>query len=117
MRAGILNPLGGCSQGAFCSPSQCVKKKNGETWHQSQLVDQELHQLLEKVDADLAQEACQKGCLFCHGKLHRADFDRKPRGGRNGTDAIAFAAPKKIAGGGEPRSRCVSWGAGSMRAW
>src|SRR5271166_6637887 len=81
MRAGILNPLGGCSQGAFCSPSQCVKKKNGETWHQSQLVDQELHQLLEKVDADLAQEACQKGCLFCHGKLHRADFDRKPRGG------------------------------------
>jgi hypothetical protein len=58
-----------------------VKKKNRETWHQSHLVDQELHQLLEKVDADLAREACQKGCLFCHGKLHRADFDRKPRGG------------------------------------
>jgi hypothetical protein len=58
-----------------------VKKKKRETWHQSHLVDQELHQLLEKVDADLALEACQKGCLFCHGKLHRADFDRKPRGG------------------------------------
>jgi hypothetical protein len=58
-----------------------VKKKNGEAWYQSHLVDQELHQLLEKVDADLAQEACQKGCLYCRGKLHRADYDRKPRGG------------------------------------
>ena len=58
-----------------------MKKNNGETWYQSHLVDQELHQLLEKVDADLAQEAWQKGCLYCRGKLHRADYDRKPRGG------------------------------------
>jgi hypothetical protein len=58
-----------------------VKKKNGETWYQSHLADQELHQLLEKVDADLAQEARQKGCLYCQGRLHRADYDRKPRGG------------------------------------
>jgi hypothetical protein len=58
-----------------------VKKKNRETWYQSHLVDQELHQLLEKVDADLAQEVCQKGCLYCRGKLHRADYGRKPRGG------------------------------------
>src|SRR3979411_2222304 len=76
-----IKPPGRLLPGGFCSPSQCVKKKNRETWHQSHLVDQELHQLLEKVDADLAQEACQKGCLFCRGKLHRADFDRKPRGG------------------------------------
>jgi len=54
---------------------------NGETWCQSHLADQELHQLLEKVDADLAQEARQIGCLFCRGKLHRADYGRKPRGG------------------------------------
>ena len=58
-----------------------MKTVNGETWYQSHLVDQELHQLLEKVDADLAQEVCQKGCLYCLGKLHRADYDRKPRGG------------------------------------
>jgi hypothetical protein len=58
-----------------------VKTKNGETWCQSHLADQELHQLLEKVDADLAQEDCQQGCLYCNGKLHRADYDRKPRGG------------------------------------
>ena len=36
---------------------------------------------------------------------------------RNGPGAIAFVAPKKIAGDGELRSRCVSWGEGSMRAW
>ena len=58
-----------------------MKTINGETWCQSHLADQELHQLLEKVDADLAQEVRQKGCLFCRGKLHRADYDRKPRGG------------------------------------
>ena len=36
---------------------------------------------------------------------------------RNGSDAIAIVVPKKIAGAGELRSRCVSWGEGSMRAW
>ena len=35
---------------------------------------------------------------------------------RNGTDAIAFVVLKKIAGDEEPRSRCVSWDAESMRA-
>jgi hypothetical protein len=58
-----------------------VKNEDEETWCQSHLADQQLHRLLEKVDADLAQEACQQGCLYCEGKLHRADYDRKPRGG------------------------------------
>jgi hypothetical protein len=58
-----------------------VNQKNRETWCQSHLADQQLHRLLEKIDEDLAQEACQQGCLYCGGKLHRADFDRKPRGG------------------------------------
>ena len=58
-----------------------MKNENRETWCQSHLADQQLHQLLEKVDADLAQEDCRQGCLFCHGKLHRADYNRKPRGG------------------------------------
>ena len=58
-----------------------MKTKNRETRCQSHLADQQLHQLLEKVDADLAQEDCQQGCLYCDGKLHRADYDRKPRGG------------------------------------
>lgn len=58
-----------------------MKEEKGETWRQSHLADQQLHQLLEKVDADLAQETAQAGCLYCAGKLHRADYDRKPRGG------------------------------------
>ena len=30
---------------------------------------------------DLTEEARLKGCLLCGGKLHRSDYDRKPRGG------------------------------------
>jgi hypothetical protein len=36
---------------------------------------------------------------------------------RNGTAAIAFVVPKKIAAAEEPRSQCASWDAESMRAW
>jgi hypothetical protein len=72
-----------------------VKKKNGETWYQSHLADQELHRLLEKVDADLAQEARQMGCLFCRGKLHRADFDRKPRGGPQWARRYSFCCAEE----------------------
>jgi hypothetical protein len=46
-----------------------VQTKNGETLCQSHLADQQLHQLLEKVDWDLAREACQQGCAYCGGKL------------------------------------------------
>ena len=53
----------------------------GESWCQKHLADQELFELLEKVDADLVEEARSKGCPLCGGKLHRSDYDRKPRGG------------------------------------
>jgi hypothetical protein len=58
-----------------------VSKRFGESWCQKHLADQELFQLLEKVDADLVAEARSKGCPLCGGKLHRSDYDRKPRGG------------------------------------
>jgi len=35
---------------------------------------------LEKVDADLAETERQNGCRYCDGKLHRANYQRKPRG-------------------------------------
>lgn len=35
---------------------------------------------MEKVDADLAEAERLKGCPSCSGKLHRADYKRKPRG-------------------------------------
>jgi hypothetical protein len=51
----------------------------GETWFQNFLSDRQLHQLLERVDADLLEEARGEGCC-CGGKLHRADYERKTRG-------------------------------------
>lgn len=50
-------------------------------WCQGHLADQSLWRLLEKVDGDLLQEAAAAGCSCCGGKLHRADYERKPRGG------------------------------------
>ena len=58
-----------------------VSKHYGDNWCQNHLADQELFQLLEKVDTDLTEEARSKGCPLCGGKLHRSDYDRKPRGG------------------------------------
>lgn len=58
-----------------------VSKRYGESWCQKHLANQELFQLLEKVDAELTEGARSKGCLLCGGKLHRSDYDRKPRGG------------------------------------
>jgi len=48
---------------------------------ESLLHDGKLHRLLEKVDQDLAEEAREGGCRDCGDKVHRADYDRKPRGG------------------------------------
>jgi hypothetical protein len=53
----------------------------GENWCQEHLADQKLWRLLEKVDADLAEETRKGGCLRCEGKLHRSDYKRKARGG------------------------------------
>lgn len=43
--------------------------------------DRTFHKLLEKVDEDLAAKADRRACEHCGGKLHRGDFERKPRGG------------------------------------
>ena len=49
----------------------------------------------------------------CIGPITSANLEAA----RNGSDAIAIVVQNKIAGAGELRSRCVSWGEGSMRAW
>jgi hypothetical protein len=64
-----------------------MKHQDRETWCQKHLADQELYQLLEKADADLAEEARRKGCRHCGGRVHRADYERKPRGVRRGMSA------------------------------
>jgi hypothetical protein len=58
-----------------------MKNRTGESWCQKHLADQQVYQLLEKVDADLTEAARLKGCRVCCGKLHRSDYGRKPRGG------------------------------------
>jgi hypothetical protein len=35
---------------------------------------------LEQADAEIARQVAAAGCPFCAGRLHRADYDRKPRG-------------------------------------
>lgn len=69
-------------RGDLFSPVSRVKNKMGENWCQRQLADPCLHRLLEHVDGELAEEVRQKGCRRCPaGKLHRAAYRRKPRGG------------------------------------
>jgi hypothetical protein len=58
-----------------------LKNRVGESWCQNHLADQQLYQLLEKVDGDLTEEARRQGCPLCGGQLHRSDYDRKPRDG------------------------------------
>ena len=48
---------------------------------QCYLADQQLHRLLEKVDADLAQKTQAEGCCRCGDKLYYDSYRRKPRGG------------------------------------
>ncbi len=46
------------------------------------LRDKKLYDFLDRVDINLAEQVRQKGCEHCkEGKLHRADYGRKPRGG------------------------------------
>jgi len=75
------NPRRGLLCEGFFSPIYVLKNRLEENWCQKQLADQHLYKLLEKVDADLTEGARLKGCLLCGGKLHRSDYDRKPRGG------------------------------------
>lgn len=72
-----------------------MKTQIGETWCQNHLADQQLFQLLEKVDSDLAGEAKTKGCLHCGGKLYRGDYERKPRGGPQWDQRYSFCCGKE----------------------
>lgn len=50
--------------------------------YQSLLGDEKLLEFLLHCDCDLAEEARGGGCGRCGGRLHRANYPRKPRGGR-----------------------------------
>ncbi len=58
-----------------------MKTKTGENRCHKQVAAESLHRLLEHVDSELAQAERQHGCLHCGGRLHRSNYERKPRGG------------------------------------
>ncbi len=45
------------------------------------LLKSSLFSLLHKIDVDLAKHCRLKGCPYCDGPLHQANYERKPRGG------------------------------------
>jgi len=57
-----------------------MKKSSEGNWCQEHLGNRGLWQVLEALDADAARAAQVEGC-GCGGKLHRANYKRKPRGG------------------------------------
>ena len=45
-----------------------------------------LYQLLHRIDQTFAEEQKQDGCPYCSGRLHQANYNRKPRGGPENLD-------------------------------
>ncbi len=73
-------PRGLPREGSF--PRLKLMKNTTEgNWCQCHLANRKGWELLQKIDSDLAEQAREKGCPRCEGKLHRADYERKPRGG------------------------------------
>jgi hypothetical protein len=52
-----------------------------QIWLWSVLQDPRYFALLLEFDVDLVAGAKLEGCRHCGGRLHRGDFERKPRGG------------------------------------
>lgn len=55
--------------------------------YQSMLADVRLYEFLLRCDEDLARTTRAGGCGWCGGRLDRADYPRKPRGGPVGLGA------------------------------
>lgn len=47
-----------------------------------------LYDWQEKIDNEFAEKVRMAGCEHCQGVLHRGDYDRKPRGVKDGQEAI-----------------------------
>lgn len=50
------------------------------------LSESRFYQFLFRIDQEIANEVRQKGCAHCGGRLHVADYPRKPRGIRCALD-------------------------------
>ena len=61
--------------------------------------DTSFHNLLLRIDEEVAQEVRKKGCPHCAGVLHSARYERKPRGGPSELPAKYCCIPRRFAGG------------------
>ena len=64
-------------------------------WCQKPLADQILFELLEEIDREFAQQTHLGGCWFCGCRLHRADYERKPRGGPKWDKRFSFCCSRE----------------------
>ena len=56
---------------------------------------------LTGFDAEIARRVAAEGCRHCGGPLHRADYERKPRGARLAAGAEAFTVRHSLCCGRE----------------
>ncbi len=77
----------GLPRGDLSFAVSSVNNKAAGNGCRRQPAPESLYRLLEYVDAQLAEALQARGCTSCaEGKLHRANYDRKPRGGPEAWD-------------------------------
>jgi hypothetical protein len=64
-----------------------LKTRRTFLMYQTLLADASFFRFLLECDEELAEEARRRGCVFCRGVLHRADYERRPRGEPRGLGA------------------------------
>jgi len=94
-RSGLITEAGGeeeapseslteASEGAFLLVAQ---DEEDFFMYQTLLAEASFFLFLLQCDGEVAEEARQRGCLACGGVLHRADYERRPRGEPRGLGA------------------------------
>ena len=63
-------------------------------WH-GLLRDSRFFETLGRFDEDLAEQARAAGCRRCGGRLHRAHYPRKPRGGPAELELLPIATKRR----------------------
>jgi hypothetical protein len=64
-------------------------------------LEEEFFALLMGFDAEIARQVAAAGCPRCGGPLHRANYERKPRGGRIAIAGEAFTLRHSLCCGRE----------------
>jgi len=65
------------------------------------VLDEEFFASLTELDAEIARQVAAGGCRWCGGPLHRANYQRKPRGGLLAEAGEAFTIRHSLCCGAE----------------